>query len=417
MTKKFTYEFVFNYFTKNKCELLSKEYINVKTKLSYKCEKNHIVEIRFNDFYRGYRCGICYGKNNINSVKQYYKKLNCELLETKYKDVFTKMKYRCSCGNIYESTFQNFKSADGRCKQCGINKRKDTNKNKTEEEIEITQNKRIETNLKKYGCENPFGNKEIQQKIKDTNLEKYGCENPFSNKDIIEIIKETNKNKTEEEKEDIQNKRKETNLDKYGFECALQNEDIKNKIKNTNIENLGVEYPTQNIDVRNKIKEVVLDKYGVENILQSEDIKNKIKNTNIEKYGVEYPIQNIDIFNKLQKSQYTLKEYTMPSGKIITCQGYEPFALDILLKDFNEEHIVTETTLIPRINYQLDNKNHYYFPDIYLPYEQKIIEVKSDYTYRINLEKNLKKQKATLEAGYLFEFWIFDKDKILTILK
>ena len=53
MTKKFTYEFVFNYFKKNKCELLSKEYINAATKLNYKCEKNHIVEIRFNDFYRG----------------------------------------------------------------------------------------------------------------------------------------------------------------------------------------------------------------------------------------------------------------------------------------------------------------------------------------------------------------------------
>lgn len=90
------------------------------------------------------------------------------------------------------------------------------------------------------------------------------------------------------------------------------------------------------------------------------------------------------------------------SGKIIICQGYESFALDILLKKLDKVTVVTKTKYLPRINYQLDN--HYYFPDIFLPLENKIIEVKSKYTYNIDLDKNLTKRQATLKAGYLFEF-------------
>ena len=35
------------------------------------------------------------------------------------------------------------------------------------------------------------------------------------------------------------------------------------------------------------------------------------------------------------------KIFTYPSGKIIKCQGYEPFALTNLLNKYNEEQIVT----------------------------------------------------------------------------
>lgn len=38
--------------------------------------------------------------------------------------------------------------------------------------------------MKKYGCENPFGNKEIQEKIKKTNILKYGFEKPSCNDEI-----------------------------------------------------------------------------------------------------------------------------------------------------------------------------------------------------------------------------------------
>ena len=269
---------------------------------------------------------------NYHNVKEYYTKLNCILLETEYKNIFTKMKYKCACGNIYENTFQCFKRAEGRCIKC-------------------SRIKTINTNLEKYGGKSPASSKDIQDKMKETNLKKYGCENPFGNKDI------------------------------------------QDKIKETNLENLGVEYPGS-----------------------SKKVQDKMKESNLEKHGYENAMQNIDIFIKQQESSYKLKEYIFPSGKIIKCQGYEPFTLDILLQTYNEESIIIETHLIPKIKYELDGTKHYYFPDIFLPNENKIIEVKSDYTYNALLEKNLAKRKATLDNGYLFEFWIFDKNKNLTIL-
>lgn len=197
----------------------------------------------------------------------------------------------------------------------------------------------------------------------------------------------------------FKSKMKETTLERYGVEYCMQNKEIYEKTKKTNLEKYGFEHCTQNEDIKNKQKETIKNKTQEE----KEDIKNKRKDTCLEKYGVENAIHNTDVYIKTIKSQYTLKEYILPSGKIITCQGYEPFALDILLKKLNEEAVITETKDIPRIKYQLDNKNHYYFPDIFLPLENKIIEVKSKYTYDINLDKNLAKLVICLNFGFLIK--------------
>ena len=109
-------------------------------------------------------------------------------------------------------------------------------------------------------------------------------------------------------------KREETNLQKYGNKCALQADSIKEKSKETCIE-----------------------KYGVEKVLQSEKIKEAIKKTNLEKYGAENPYASKEIIEKIRKTckeKYgtEFRDYTTPSGEIRRVQGYEPYALDILLK-------------------------------------------------------------------------------------
>jgi hypothetical protein len=86
------------------------------------------------------------------------------------------------------------------------------------------------TNLEKYGCENSFQNKEVQERIKAINLKKYGCEHPLQNKEVREKIKATN-------------------LEKYGYECSLQNKQVQEKTKSTNLEKYGFEYPLQNKEV------------------------------------------------------------------------------------------------------------------------------------------------------------------------
>jgi hypothetical protein len=59
--------------------------------------------------------------------------------------------------------------------------------------------------------------------------------------------------------------------------------------------------------------------------------------------------------------------------------------------------------------YIIHNKTHIYYPDIYIPSQNKVIEIKSQYTYKNNLIKNTIKALYTRLLGYDFEFWIYDK--------
>lgn len=57
-----------------------------------------------------------------------------------------------------------------------------------------------------------------------------------------------------------------------------------------------------------------------------------------------------------------------------------------------------------------------YFPDIMILSENKIIEVKSNYTYKLHLIKNIMKALATRKTGFSFEFWIYDNNKTKLVL-
>ena len=151
-----------------------------------------------------------------------------------------------------------------------------------------------------------------------------------------------------------------------------------------------------------------MQKYGVENQFQRNEIKELIKNNNKLKYGVENPQQNQEIQEKTQKNAKKYKEYKMPSGIIRKVQGYEPFALDELVKLYTEEQIITDRKDIPRIKYNYNDKEKCYFPDIYIPDEKYIIEVKSTWTLKIDKDKNYKKAEACKIEGYKYEIWVYD---------
>jgi len=142
--------------------------------------------------------------------------------------------------------------------------------------------------------------------------------------------------------------------------------------------------------------------------MQNISIYEKRKKNNIIKYGVEYPMQNIEIQIKSQKNAKKFKEYIMPSGNMRKVQGYEPFALDILIQIYTEEQLKTNRKEVPRIKYIVNEKDKYYFPDIYIPDENKIIEVKSMWTFNLHKEiVNLKKE-ACISQGYIYEIWCFN---------
>ena len=113
------------------------------------------------------------------------------------------------------------------------------------------------------------------------------------------------------------------------------------------------------------------------------------------------------------KGSYNKKQYTLPSGKIITYQGYENFALDELLfeEKIDEDDIITERNNVPEIWYNDENnKRHRHYVDIYIKSQNRCIEVKSTWT---NQKKNnvLEKKNAAESLGYKYDLWIYDKKR------
>lgn len=220
---------------------------------------------------------------------------------------------------------------------------------------------------------------ETKEKRMKTTQEKYGVNNIslVTRDKVSEILK----NKSDEEKKEIDDKRKQSYIKKYGVNNPNKSRKIRDKTKHTNIEKYGVEYPTQSKDV----------------------IKTRTKN-NIKKYGVESPTQLPEIFEKAVKNGYRRKEYKWKTGEISIIQGYEDKVLrDLEYSGYTFNQVKTDSIDMPEFFYYLDGKKKRYFPDIFIPEENKVIEVKSNYTIKCNLEKNKLKFESVRQAGYNFE--------------
>jgi hypothetical protein len=159
--------------------------------------------------------------------------------------------------------------------------------------------------------------------------------------------------------------------------------------------------------------------FGVPNPGKSEEIKKKSRETCREKYGFDYPAQNPEIMSKIIKSSFRLKEFKFPSGRKDLVQGNEPQALHELVLLHDESNIITGVKNVPHIKYiDSEGKTHFHTPDIYIILENKIIEVKSTWTFLLHEEKVLSCQTFAKKEGYLYEIWIYNEkaEKIKTIV-
>jgi hypothetical protein len=378
------------------------------------------------------------GSYNFNNLKNYCSENNI-LLINNYEDIKitrdTNIEGKCvnsCCSDNFNKIFRQLKKTGAFCKKCTkINKQINFKKTNFEKyglenpsQLEETKQKIKQTNLQKYGVENLNKVEEIKNKRIKTCLEKYGVEYHIQSNKTREKIKITNLEKYGVEcvfqSEEIKQKIKETNVQNYGVECVFQSEEIKQKIKTTNQKNYGVEYIMQSSIVRNKSKATCLKNYGVEHQLNSCKIKEKIKNTCLEKYGVENPHQDPEIAEKASKNSYRKKTYILPSGNELLCQGYEPLALNKLVKEDNilEEDIVTGCKNVPQIWYDDENgKKHRHYVDIYIPSQNRCIEVKSTWTAEKKKDNIYLKQNAAKELGYKYEIWIYNSKKELIEIK
>ncbi len=172
----------------------------------------------------------------------------------------------------------------------------------------------------------------------------------------------------------------------------------------------GISNPSQVEEIKEKSKQTLLLKTGVEHSMKNPVSKRKKIQTCLDRYKSEHPMQNSDIAKNASKKAYKLKEYTMPSGEIRNFQGYEIFGMDMLLKTYQEDDIVTCRSEVPELWYSFKDKDTRYrhYVDFYIPSVRKCVEVKSMWTYECNEDKVLAKQAAAKKEGYRYEIWIFD---------
>lgn len=91
-------------------------------KIWWKCKNGHEWQNVVNKrAIQGQSCADCHGRGRITATLESAKKIfaenGCELLAKKFINSSTKMKYKCSCGNISETTLSRFKTGR-RCSSC-----------------------------------------------------------------------------------------------------------------------------------------------------------------------------------------------------------------------------------------------------------------------------------------------------------
>lgn len=320
-------------------------------------------------------------------IIELFKSKNCELLtlEKDYRPLMT-LDYKCECGNIAKVKLKNFKLRTHGCKKC-------FNKNNNEEYIKICEKNKcefIDKYTEKTSTKIKFKCKcgEIQIK-KVTQFKNFAMCTTCSYK----IRSVGRRNTIEYIKKEFEKKNCKLLSNEYinafqilDYICSCGNKG------NIRYNDLQQGRKCTNCKLERRIA------------------------TNLEKYGCSNPMQNLEIFNKSNNNAKKWKMYKFNNGKEVKVQGYEHLALSLLENKYKLKQNDIITQFDNQIYYTFIKKYHKYFPDIYIKSLNKIIEVKSDYVYKKELQKNIIKKKACLYLGYHFEFWIFDKKHNLTII-
>ena len=383
-----------------------------------------------------HKCQNHVHKVDYSLLMQHFEEKGCVLLTPPeaYKNNKQKLDFRCVCGNESEIVYHDLMR--GRlCSTCKIDRTKTTSLEKygvdNPSKSEEVKKKIVETTLKNHGVMYAQQSPEIRAKTDATSLQRYGKLRAFLLPEVFEKIRKTHKAK-------------------YGVEFPLQAKEIQDKISMTFLRTLGATRPFLSETFLQKMKEkyghewfccteafknIMMEKYGSEHYVTSDHCKQqmmekygseffitskKYREVMMEKYGAESAMQCPELFRRAQQSSsFCRKAYVTPDGKTYMVLGYEGCAMDDILK---EEGIKTmyagEDPEIPVFQYVgEDDKTHFYYPDIYIPEENRVVEVKSVYTYNRDPEKTLCKALKVSE-NYLFELRLYnDKKEIVEILE
>jgi hypothetical protein len=144
------------------------------------------------------------------------------------------------------------------CKSCqtkGINNPR-WNDNRSWLELHgVEKSKKLKNELKeRMKVNNPSKIESVKEKKIRTNLEKWGVENVFQSEEIKEKIKVTN-------------------IEKFGYDSFTKTDEYREKSKITSLQNWGVDHPMKCDEVVEKSKKTNLEKYGFTSHTKTKEYK------------------------------------------------------------------------------------------------------------------------------------------------
>ena len=272
--------------------------------------------------------------------------------------------------------------------------------------------------VEKYGSRSYFASDDFKRKTGDTYEREYGkgVRNASQVPSILEKQQASIRKRNQElygvdcsfSRPEVQDRVRRTLLERTGFDSPLKCPEVKERVKATNRKRYGSDWGLGSSEVQEKRMKTCQERYGGNSPYCDAKIVEQGMNTDRSNHGGLYHSQTVDH----QKTMFTRKPFVFPSGRRVKVQGNEAIAIEILLKDHEEKDLlVTDQEIearIGRIWYTTpDGEKHRYFPDI-LVLPDLVVEVKSQWTMTLNVERNELKRRACLDRGLRFEFMVID---------
>lgn len=271
---------------------------------------------------------------------------------------------------------------------------------------------------KETGFTHPTKNPEVIQARKRKYASLHGgMEHPTQNPDVKEKMRMTNQLRRNvdypSQDPNVVKKAKATFMQRTGFENSSKNPESVKKRKKTNLLRFGFENPFSSAAMQEKIKQSHIKKRGVPHPSQDPIVRAKTEATNMERRGVPHPMQDLEIFERALHNARQWHTFTFPSGKTVRYQGYEHFCIRDLLLLHAEDEIILHSSAMPTVWYEYLGGRHRYYPDIYIPSQHRLIEVKHNQwrTSHHAPATVVPKLLAAQAAGFQVELWEYKKKK------